>query len=254
MLCKLGLLKSGNLMNWWMTVVWSQRAFQTRFSRDCKNVILEEKANHFRTGRPVVCSQRAHQFVIENDETESELSLGSRSFLDRVNDQVRKRQKQFSKGATQDSNEHSLIWWMVTSSTLQASVFMEKKYSDNLHSIKNTMEKFTLTMMVDISEQLILEQSDEIFGESNQLGKFSMETVISGQWWKSHQSLACNGLFILRFCSMSWKSAWEPNIKLILLWKKNGVGSRVHHNTEFWTNDGELISSGILSQDSVKGS
>ena len=26
---------------------------------------------------------------------------------------------------------------------------------------------------------------------SNQLGKFSMETVISGQWWRSHQSLAC---------------------------------------------------------------
>ena len=29
----------------------------TRFSRDCKNSNLEEKANHDRTGRPVVCSQ-----------------------------------------------------------------------------------------------------------------------------------------------------------------------------------------------------
>ena len=54
-------------------VVSSQRASQTRFSRDCKKVILEE-ANHDRTERPVVCSQRAHQFVIEDDETESELS------------------------------------------------------------------------------------------------------------------------------------------------------------------------------------
>ena len=44
------------------------------------------------TVRPVVCSQRAHQFVvIEDDEIESELSLGSRTFLHRVNDQVRKR-------------------------------------------------------------------------------------------------------------------------------------------------------------------
>ena len=31
----------------------------TRVSRECKNVILEEEANHDRTGRPVVCSQRA---------------------------------------------------------------------------------------------------------------------------------------------------------------------------------------------------
>ena len=47
-----------------------------------------------RTMRPVVCPQgRAQQFVIEDDETESELSLGSRSFLNKVNDQVRKRQK-----------------------------------------------------------------------------------------------------------------------------------------------------------------
>ena len=63
-------------------VVCSQRASQTRFSRNCKKVILEE-ANH----------------DIEDDETESDLSLGSRSFLHRVNDQVRKRQKQSSKDA-----------------------------------------------------------------------------------------------------------------------------------------------------------
>ena len=38
------------------------------------------------TGRPVVCPQGgAHQSVIEDDETESDLSLGSRSFLHTVN-------------------------------------------------------------------------------------------------------------------------------------------------------------------------
>ena len=52
-----------------------------------------------RTERPVVSSQHADRFIIENDgtnsyaEAESELSSGSRSFLHRVNDQVRKRQK-----------------------------------------------------------------------------------------------------------------------------------------------------------------
>ena len=91
-------------------VVCSQRASQTRFSRDCKNVILDEEANHDRTERPVVCPQRgAHQFVLEDGETESELSLGSRSFLHRVNDQVRKRQKQSSTDATKDSDKHSVI-------------------------------------------------------------------------------------------------------------------------------------------------
>ena len=144
-------------------VVCSQRASQTRFSRDCKNVILEEEANHDRTERPVVCSQRAHQFVIEDDETESELSLGSRSFLHRVNDQVRKRQKQSSIDATEDSDKHSVIWRMFMSSTLQASVFMVKNYSDNWHSIKNT-EDLTMKQMFDISEKLVSEQSDEICG------------------------------------------------------------------------------------------
>ena len=38
-------------------VVCSQRASQTRFSREYKNVNLEEEENHDRTGRPVVCSQ-----------------------------------------------------------------------------------------------------------------------------------------------------------------------------------------------------
>ena len=52
------------------------------------------------------------------------------------------------------------------SSTLEASVFMGKNYSDNLHSIKNTGENLTMKQMFEISEQLILEQSDEIFGVS----------------------------------------------------------------------------------------
>ena len=52
------------------------------------------------------------------------------------------------------------------SSTLEASVFMGKNYSDNLHSIKNTGKDLTLKQMFDISEKLIVEQSDEIFGVS----------------------------------------------------------------------------------------
>ena len=121
-----------------------------------------------RTGRPVVNAQHTDQFIFENEETnsyaqaESELSLKSRSFLHRVNDQVRKRQKHSSKDATKDSDKHSVIWGMFMSSTLQASVFLGKKYSDNWHSIKNT-EDLTMKQMFDISEKLVSEQSDEIY-------------------------------------------------------------------------------------------
>ena len=52
---------------------------------------------------------------------------------------------------------------MFMSSTVEASVFMGKNHSDNLHFIKNTGENLTLKQMFEISEQLILEQSDEIF-------------------------------------------------------------------------------------------
>ena len=62
-----------------------------------------DKSMDDRTGQPVVCPQRGampQQFIIGDDEAELELSLGSRSFLDRVNDQVRKRQKRSSMNVT----------------------------------------------------------------------------------------------------------------------------------------------------------
>ena len=140
--------------------------FQSRFSREHKHIIFEEEENHDRTGKPVVCPQRGaktQQFIIGDDETELDLSFGSRSFLDRVNDQVRKNQKQSSKDATEDGEKHSVIWEMFMSLTLESSVFMEKNYSDKWHSIKNT-EDLTMKQMFDISAKLVSEQSDEIYG------------------------------------------------------------------------------------------
>ena len=88
--------------------------FQSGFFHEkTKHVILEEEETHDRTGRPVVCLQRgarAQQSVIGNDETESELSLKSKSFLNRVNDQVRKRQKRSSMDITEDNGKHFVIW------------------------------------------------------------------------------------------------------------------------------------------------
>ena len=53
--------------------------------------------------------QDPKNFVVGNDETELELSAESRSFVNRVNDQVRKRHKIISNVAG-DGEEHSMIW------------------------------------------------------------------------------------------------------------------------------------------------
>ena len=69
-----------------------------------------------RTGRPVVFEQHTDIFMVENDnmdsdtEAESEMSLKSRSFLHKVNYQVRKKLDLPSNDAMQDSNKHSLMW------------------------------------------------------------------------------------------------------------------------------------------------
>ena len=74
-----------------------------------------------------------------------------------------KDKKRSSMNVTEDSEKHSVIWGMFMSSTLQSSVFMVKNYSDNWHSIKNTKD-LTMKQMFDISEKLVSEQSDEIYG------------------------------------------------------------------------------------------
>ena len=73
---------------------------------------------------------------------------------------------QSSKDATQDSNEHSLIRRMCMSSTLEASAFMGKNYSEIFHSIKNTGNNLTMKQMFDTSEKLITGRSEEIHGVS----------------------------------------------------------------------------------------
>ena len=90
---------------------------------------------------------------------------------------------------------------------------MGKEYSENLRSIKNTGNDFTMKQMFDISEKLIVGQSDEIYG------------VITIYWedssWK-HLSLVgdeevvslsrAKNLRIFRFCVMLWKDEPEPTV------------------------------------------
>ena len=113
-----------------------------------------------RSGRPDnINSQevaRPQNFFMRNDETELELSVESRSFVNRVNDQVRKRQKIISNVAG-DGREHSIIWGMFMAVTMESAVFMGKNSQNNQNSIVNTAD-LTLKQMLDISAKLMAEQ------------------------------------------------------------------------------------------------
>ena len=126
--------------------------------------VVNEVIPRERSGRPDVDPQREarpQQFVIGNDETELELSVESRSFVNRVNDQVRKRQKRILN-VTEDGEKHSMIWVMFMTVTMESAVFMGKNYLNNCQSIANTID-LTLRQMFDISTRLVSEQ-DEISG------------------------------------------------------------------------------------------
>ena len=96
------------------------------------------------TGRPV-----SNKLVVDDDmnsdtATESNFSLRSRSFLNGVNDRLRKMLNHSPEISMQDIDIRSMNWRMFMSSTLEASVFMGKNCSDNLHSMKNTGKNLTL--------------------------------------------------------------------------------------------------------------
>ena len=115
--------------------------------------------------------------------------------------------------ATKDSAKHSVIWEMFMSSTLQASVFMRKNYSDNWHSIKNT-EDLTMKQMFDISEKLITEHADEIYGVKTINWEHSSWKYLS--WVGDAEVISLlhtKGLRILGFCIMPWKGEREPTVK-----------------------------------------
>ena len=125
--------------------------------------LLDGTAQCVRYGEPVrdrsgqpdnINSQEAansQNFIMGSDATE---------FVNRVNDQVRKRQKRMSNVAG-EGEEHSIIWRMFMAVTMNAVTFMCKNFQDNQNSITNTSD-LTLKKMFDLSAKLVSEQ-DEIF-------------------------------------------------------------------------------------------
>ena len=88
-------------------------------------------------------------FVLGNDAAE---------FVNKVKDQVRKRQKRMSNVAD-SGEEHSTIWGMLMAATMNAATFMGKNFLDNQSSIMNSTD-LTLKHMFDITAKLVGEQEE----------------------------------------------------------------------------------------------
>ena len=123
-------------------------------------------------------------------------------FVNRVKDQVRNRQKRMSNVAD-SGEEHSIIWGMFMTTTLNAATFMGKNFSTIQRVVKNH-EDLTLNQMFDVTAQLV-NNKDEINGlDKIQWEKYSWtrlsligdETVISLQRTKVYvfsDSVLCFG-------------------------------------------------------------
>ena len=148
---------------------------------------------------------------------------------------------QSSKDATQDSNKHSLIWWMRHLDS------WERIIQKNLRCIKNAGNNLSMKQMFDISEKLIVEQSDEIFGVNpinwedswwKQISLVSGEEVTSLSHAKENvflDSVSCLGK-VIQYCL-------GRTVELV---------QKIHHSTELWTllTESQWNSSGMSSQDS----
>ena len=128
----------------WVKTHESQPSFfheKTQHDGTAQSSVNEVKPRD-RPGQPIVIPQRGarpQQFIIGNDETELELTVESRSFVNQVNDQVRKRQKRSSMNVT-DGEKHSIKWGMFMSVTMESAAFMGKNYLNKCHSIANTKD------------------------------------------------------------------------------------------------------------------
>ena len=149
---------------------------ETLYDGTAQSVMNEETVRD-RSGQPDIDSREEawpQQFVIGNDEAELELSVESRSFVNRVNDQVRKRQKIISN-FTENGEKHSMIWWMFMAVAMESAVFIGKNYLNNCQFIVITAD-LTLEQTFDISTKLVSEQDEisglETIGWENHLWKY----------------------------------------------------------------------------------
>ena len=97
-------------------------------------------------------------------------------FVNRVNDEVRKRQKRMSNVAG-EREEHSIIWRMFMAVTMNAATFMVKNVRNNQNSIMNTSD-LTLKKMFDISPKIGKRTRRDLQSGYDSLGNTLMEISV----------------------------------------------------------------------------
>ena len=202
------------------------------------------------------------KFVIDDDmdsntATESNISLRSRSFLNRVNDRFRKTLDHSSRRC---NARHRQTFYVLV------NVYVFDFGSISIHG-KEILRQFTFHQKyrrrshfkTDV-RHIWKDDSGTIrwdfWSVSNQLGKFSMETInyLWSMMKKSSVSRTRRFMYSQILCYASER--WTRTLNQIMHGKNSWVGSKIHHNTKVWTQMmvSEWNSSGIFSHDSIHSS
>ena len=167
--------------------------------------LLDGNAQPVRYGEIIHDGSGQPDSVNYQEEAESEtfvMRSDAAEFVNKVTDQVRKRQKIMSNVAD-SGEEHSIIWGMFMAATMNAATFMGKNFVDIQNSIMNSRD-LTLKQMFDITLKLVSEQDeinnlDKIHWGINswkQLSLIGDETVVNLQRTKVYvfsDSVLCLG-------------------------------------------------------------
>ena len=114
--------------------------------------LLDGNAQSVRYGEIIHDGSGQLDSVNYQEEAESEtfvMGSDAAEFLNKVKDQVRKRQKRMSNVAD-SGEEHSIIWGKFMAVTMNAATFMGKNFMDIQNSIMNSRD-LTLRQMFDIT-------------------------------------------------------------------------------------------------------
>ena len=207
-------------------------AFKSWSSQEWKSDELMEA----RTGRdaneqpPGLFVEHTDRFVIDDDDmdsdtvAESDLSSMSRSFLHRVNDRVRKIRDGSSKDATPDINKHS--WQMenfhvfyIASSCIHGeglprNFTFHQKYREQSHfetDLRHIWRVDSRTIRKTLHGSIYLWLV---------MKKSSVSRTRSFTYFQ-----------ILCYALGRWARTWSQTLHGKTVWS----GSKVHHNTELWT-------------------
>ena len=160
-----------------------------------------------RSGRPDnISSQEVanfQNFIMWNDGTELELSVESRSFVNRVSDQVRKRQKisNVAEDGEQEM-EKSILWFgNVYGLDNGISSIHGKELPEQLSIHCESRRRHIETNVRHICKICVWTKRDLRIG-INWFGESFMEISVINWWWKNHQSSAHESLRLFRFCTI----------------------------------------------------